>query len=552
MRLFVLFFISAYFSACSFQQFLTKSTKPASHSIQDSEYYQSLNEYQQDYLFAARLIRESFPLWKDHVRPEMLDTLEQHALQRLKDAEGVRDFRWELQRYLAKFRNAHTRQVGNWLPQETAFYPYRLRHARRGKAHGWHILRIDSTYSSRWLGCWVDSIGGRAVEDLTVDLSRMLTNENYYADYRTLYNRWLLSRPNLLQRFGLPAKDSITLACNCGNRRGQLKVAAIPTKRFRMYPLPKSTALSTPKKEGFWYRAKPQEGYAYFQFNTMMDKKAALAGIGTYVRGWARPLARLFVRLQYRRMRKGKSAFYFRPNTENLAQFLRDMVEDLNARQIDKLIVDLRYNSGGDFDLAKQLLYMINPSPQIAGPTSYFYVSDLSRSQFHEEWKAIKKAHKRLGTPLPSNGAFVNIDSLLVAADLKERGFYAAIEHPESVYYLEKPVPQFDGKVYFLVNSGTASAAAYLATVVKDNDIGMLVGEAVNEKPTGASVVSRITLPNTGVEISVANWYKFRTGPGNPHLLMPDAVVEPTRDQQLQAEDALLKWAIGHQPDSKN
>lgn len=552
MRLFILFFISACCSACSFQQFLAKSTKPAAHPIQESAYYSSLNDYQQDYLFAARLIRESFPLWSDHVRPEVLDTLEQHALQRLEGAEEVRDFRWELQRYLAKFRNAHTRQVGNWLPRETAFYPYRLRHARRGKAHGWHILRIDSTYNASWQGCWVDSIGGQAVENLAVELSRMLTNENYYADYRTLYNRWLLSRPNLLRQFGLPAKDSITLACSCANRQEQLTVAAIPAKQFRLHPLPKDTTLSTPKKEGFWYKARPQEGYGYFQFNTMMDKKAALAGIGTYVRGWAQPIARLFVRLQYRRMRKGKPAFYFRPNTEDLAQFLRDMVEDLNARQIDKLIVDLRYNSGGDFDLAKQLLYMINPSPQIAGPTSYFYVSDLSRSQFQEEWKAIKKAHKRLGTPLPSNGAFVNLDSLLAAAGLKGRGFYTAIEAPQSVYHLKKPVPQFDGEVYFLVNSSTASAAAYLATVVKDNNIGRLIGEAVNEKPTGASVVSRITLPNTGVEISIANWYKFRPRPGNPHLLMPHAIVEPTREQQLRAEDALLEWAIDHQPDSKN
>lgn len=33
---------------------------------------------------------------------------------------------------------------------------------------------------------------------------------------------------------------------------------------------------------------------------------------------------------------------------------------------------------------------------------------------------------------------------------------------------------------------------------------------------------------------------------------MPHAFVEPTRAQQLRAEDALLEWAINHQPDSKN
>ncbi|NBC09845.1 MAG: hypothetical protein GVY26_21875 [Bacteroidetes bacterium] len=75
---------------------------------------------------------------------------------------------------------------------------------------------------------------------------------------------------------------------------------------------------------------------------------------------------------------------------------------------------------------------------------------------------------------------------------------------------------------------------------------------AKSTKPAGNSVVSRITLPNTGVEISIANWYKFRPRPGTPHLLMPHAIVKPTREQQLRAEDALLEWAIDHQPDSKN
>ena len=76
MRLLPLFFTTGSYSDRSFLPFLAKSTKPASHPIQEAAYDQSLNDYQQGYLFVGRLVRKGFPFGSGHLRAEVVDTLE--------------------------------------------------------------------------------------------------------------------------------------------------------------------------------------------------------------------------------------------------------------------------------------------------------------------------------------------------------------------------------------------------------------------------------------------------------------------------------------------
>lgn len=546
-KVFTLLLFGLLLSSCSLEQLFLKGTKPVSHPVTQTPAYKALNPYQQDYLFAARLIRESYPDWESILSPVTFDSLEQAGIAALALPCSPQEFRWELQRLLATFHNDHTRQLKSWYPKEPLFYPYRLNYAPRDAGYGWYIERIDSIYGASWIGCWVDQIANRSLDSLSAAFGKMTAREHEYGIRDDLYQRWLFSRPRLLARMDVDTAQSLTLKCSCPDGPRELRVAPGSGKSFNLQSRKPRRSHSKPRRDGFWYQAIEDKGYGYFQFNGMFDREVVMDGLKTYVRAPIRPLARLFIRRDYRRAAKGKPTRWIRPDSDDFDVFLQEVITDLNAKNLRTLVIDLRNNGGGDLEMARPLLYALAPQAAVRPIPDYIYLSPLSRSQFKEEWKTLGRACRELGHPMPADGTLVNIDSLEIAAGLEPADFFAPVMDPRSPVYFRPPVPEYNGQVVFLVGPQTGSAAAGLATLVKDNGIGQLVGTVVSERPEGASVVSRVNLPNSKDEISISVWYKKRPAPEAPKdLLLPDHWVEADKDSYLNSADPVLDWVEMH------
>lgn len=89
----------------------------------------------------------------------------------------------------------------------------------------------------------------------------------------------------------------------------------------------------------------------------------------------------------------------------------------------------------------------------------------------------------------------------------------------------------FNGNVYVLTSSGTFSSAMMFAEYIKDNHLGMIIGEAPGNIPSGYGDITIFRLPESGLYINVSTKKFFRADKESD-----DFLVSP--DMECNAEEA--------------
>ena len=89
----------------------------------------------------------------------------------------------------------------------------------------------------------------------------------------------------------------------------------------------------------------------------------------------------------------------------------------------------------------------------------------------------------------------------------------------------------FNGNVYVLTSSGTFSSAMMFAEYIKDNHLGMIIGEAPGNIPSGYGDITIFQLPESGLYMNVSTKKFFRADKESD-----DFLVSP--DMECNAEEA--------------
>lgn len=149
---------------------------------------------------------------------------------------------------------------------------------------------------------------------------------------------------------------------------------------------------------------------------------------------------------------------------EEYKQTVKQFFEEVSAKEIQDVIVDLRGNGGGSSYVANEFLEYINVD-------GYYGWGDAVRIRnylFEEEGSYMKNRKKS---------------------------------------------PVFEGNLYVLTNLKSYSSAMDFAMLVEDNHIGTLVGEASGNMPNSYGDVLSFALPNSGLNIQVSykRWHRVDT-----------------------------------------
>lgn len=141
---------------------------------------------------------------------------------------------------------------------------------------------------------------------------------------------------------------------------------------------------------------------------------------------------------------------------------LREMFEEVKAKNIENLAVDLRHNGGGSSMVVSEFFKYLDID-------SYQIVSIGWRFGF---------LYFNLGDGVSKNEKY---DELL-----------------------------FDGNLYLLTSAGTFSSAMMFAEYVKDNGLGTVIGEAPGNNPNGYGEVVYFKLPNSKLFMSISTKRFYR------------------------------------------
>lgn len=204
---------------------------------------------------------------------------------------------------------------------------------------------------------------------------------------------------------------------------------------------------------------------------------------------------------------------------EKFKVFLEKTFEKLKQENIDKLIIDIRENGGGNSELNDLLLAYITKKPYQQSSGRYWKVSELAKKTYSENEIYRSLFGEKFLTQ------YMNTSNQEVIKDFDNELLYPVT-----------PQNYFEGKSCLLIGSATFSSANFLADAVKTYKITTLIGTPTGEYTNDFGEQLTFILKNSGSTVYVSSTYDIGAN-GN------DSILEPVYPDIETKTDA-LKYAV--------
>ncbi|MCL2728245.1 MAG: S41 family peptidase, partial [Bacteroidales bacterium] len=177
------------------------------------------------------------------------------------------------------------------------------------------------------------------------------------------------------------------------------------------------------------------------------------------------------------------------------------------TQKVKTLVVDLRYNGGGNSLIGDMLLNRIAHPKLTQSPRMEYRKSRLQRFIYSQISMISKKEYKK----------FVD-------------------------YHGER----FDGTVYFIQGSNSFSSTALLLSKVIDNELFITIGEPASQKPCHYGEILSFELPNTKIKGDVSCKYFIRPAykKCDEEYLFPDIYIPQAIEDYIDGKDPCWDWVI--------
>ncbi len=211
-----------------------------------------------------------------------------------------------------------------------------------------------------------------------------------------------------------------------------------------------------------------------------------------------------------------------------LRSFFRRSFKELRGKNINALILDIRYNGGGRIGLSTLLTRYISRKPFKVADTLYAVTKNL-------------RPYTRF-----ISGKFLNNIELFFIAQKKKDGNYH-IAHLENKLFKPKKGSHYNGNLYVLTAGPTFSAAALFCNAIKGQDNVKLLGEETGGGWYGNDgiMIPDITLPNTKVSVRLPLFrlvqYNHISEKGTG--VIPDVYIGTSYDALIHGYDKKMRVA---------
>ncbi|MGY0392193.1 S41 family peptidase [Bizionia sp. KMM 8389] len=201
--------------------------------------------------------------------------------------------------------------------------------------------------------------------------------------------------------------------------------------------------------------------------------------------------------------------------------FLKETFTEIKTKNINKLIIDIRENSGGNSSLNDLLLTYITTKPYRQSSGRYWKVSNQAKTSF----KNNPEYEELFGKDFIEKYEAAENQSIIESFD-------DALMHPT------KPENYFIGKTCVLIGPSTFSSANFLADAIKTFKLSTLIGSATGELTNDFGEQINFALPNSGNYVYVSSTYDIGAN-GNPDIFEP---VYPDIETNKDALEYALDW----------
>jgi len=210
-----------------------------------------------------------------------------------------------------------------------------------------------------------------------------------------------------------------------------------------------------------------------------------------------------------------------------LRRFFKKSFKQLHQKRIDNLIIDLRYNGGGDVAL------------------STLFTQYLTRKPFRVADSAFNTAHSlKPFTKYYDYGKTKNWGLYMMSSKAKDHRYHVKVY--ERKFFKPLKRYHYDGKIYIIVSGPTFSASTLVANAVRGQEGITLIGEETGGGAYGNSgiLIPMLSLPHTNIRLRMPLFrlvqYLHRDLEKG-HGIMPDIVIPTSHEAIINGYDKKLK-----------
>jgi len=522
-HLLIIFIIGITFNSCGV--FLQK-TGMKNYSFKDKIDKKELNDYQYDFTYLRGVVELGFPDIdsifpkgkRKEVENEILSVLAQKNLEN-------RDFVLQARKYLSNFHNQHT--TVSLKSEFENVYPFVIHISY----NNWYLFNIDKQCDSLYIGKKIVGINEIDIDEIEKGLIKFTFAENKINQQYEILDTQFYNKPLYLKEINVIQKLTDKVKITFEDNSSIFLKPVSKDKKLSLYKIKVPPREITKRQnKTYTYKIYPNQGFGYLQFNNCHDKIDILEGLESYVKPWLQPVARGYVKRQFKKEKPSKQiAPYYNPEYPVFKNFVWQLIDSLNNNNVENLIIDLRNNRGGNLTLAIQLMYFLSSNTDLKGFTEYAYTSDIYKSYFPDEYEELRENYP---DGIPENELVLNQDS---------DNLFNEITDSKSKYYISEDRPVYKGNIYIISNYRTESAAAMLTTLFQDNKIGTIIGTSVGNNPTGATTYTPMKLPKTKASVSIATTYQERPNKLNGIIQIPDYWIEYSINDLISGKDPYLE-----------
>lgn len=206
---------------------------------------------------------------------------------------------------------------------------------------------------------------------------------------------------------------------------------------------------------------------------------------------------------------------------------LREFMTDVAERGVEEIAVDLRHNPGGDSRVAFALLSYLELDYESFGVEQRISPKFLEQNPLYDDEQLIAQ--------LEAFGVDTQGEIWTLPGELLKAGISAELP----------PVPEgisFSGPVHAFIGPETFSSGTLFATLLHDNQTGLLVGEPSGNEINFHGEELSFEVPGTSLQLVSSSSRIFRPDSARPNLeaLLPDTTAPLTRMNIIDGTDPAL------------
>jgi hypothetical protein len=239
----------------------------------------------------------------------------------------------ELAKALALAKNAHTRLYILRNRSELRRYPIRV----WWFSDGLWVVRATPEYSDL-LGFRILRIAGRRVEQVKRSVDPLFAGNASWLEYMSAYT---MTSPDVLIGLGLtPSDGTVEIELLRHGRRGKRLLKPLPLRR------------SQQSTESWWdlTPTRPRDDGLWVSALSLSPARLPLYLRDTERQYWSQYLAN--ERLYYVQFNRSGNA----PRGEPLEEFGKRVLAEIEAAIVNRIVVDLRFNTGGDLSIGRSFI----------------------------------------------------------------------------------------------------------------------------------------------------------------------------------------------------